>query len=73
MIQSPLMPNAATQALENGTEMAMDPETLAVKPHVLGLVNTFIRQDFKVVGGEALRAVIHLVILEVHFLPWVDV
>lgn len=71
MIQSPLMPNIAilmasyTQAFEQGLEVQKYSETLSIKSHVLSLINEFLRQDFDLVGGEALRAVIHLVILEV--------
>lgn len=71
MIQSPLMPNIAilmasyTQALEQGSEAMKHSEPLSIKAHVLSLINHFLKQDFDVVGGEALRAVIHLVILEV--------
>jgi hypothetical protein len=71
MIQSPLMPNIAilmasyTQALDQRHEMIKQSEPLSIKAHVLSLINHFLRQDFNVVGGEALRAVIHLVILEV--------
>ena len=71
MIQSPLMPNIAilmasyTQALDQGYEMIKQSEPLSIKAHVLSLINQFLKQDFNVVGGEALRAVIHLVILEV--------
>jgi hypothetical protein len=71
MIQSPLMPNIAilmasyTQAQEQCLEIQKSSEILSIKAHVLSLINTFLRQDFDLVGGEALRAVIHLVILEV--------
>jgi hypothetical protein len=70
MIQSPLMPNiailmaSATQA-EHGMEVIKHSETLAIKSRVLALINQFLKQDFTIVGGEALRAVIHLAILEV--------
>jgi hypothetical protein len=76
MIQSPLMPNIAilmasyTQALERTLEVHKYSETLSIKVHVLSLVNNFLRQDFDVVGGEALRAVIHLVILEVSLIDF---
>ena len=65
------MPNIAilmasyTQAQENALEVRKYSETLSIKALVLSLINNFLRQDFDVVGGEALRAVIHLVILEV--------
>lgn len=71
MIQSPLMPNIAilmasyTQAVEQGLEARKYSETLSIKSHVLSLINAFLRQDFDLVGGEALRAVTHLVIIEV--------
>ena len=38
---------------------------MVLKSFVLGLINQFLRQDFRLVGGEALRAVLHLAILEV--------
>jgi hypothetical protein len=71
MIQSPLMPNIAilmasyTEALDEGFEVVKHSEALSIKAHVLSLINQFLTQDFDIVGGEALRAVIHLVILEV--------
>ena len=70
MIQSPLMPNIAilmasySQRLERG--LNVDPsQTLTIKAHVLSLVNQYIKQDFMLVSDEAIRAVTHLVILEV--------
>ena len=73
MIQSPLMPSIAilmasyTQKVEQGLEIQKFSETLSIKVHVLSLINAFLNQDFDLVGGEALRAVIHLVILEVRY------
>jgi hypothetical protein len=70
MIQSPLMPNiailmaSATQSSESIIESKKQAETLKIKSSVLALVNTFLRQDFSIIGGEALRAVIHLAITE---------
>lgn len=55
---------SATQA-EEGRQVIKLSETSRIKSKVLGLINDFLEQDFKVVGGEALRAVIHLVVLEV--------
>lgn len=54
---------SATQA-EHGLEVMKHSETFAIKSRVLALINQFLKQDFSVVGGEALRAVIHLAILE---------
>lgn len=70
-IQSPLMPNvailmaSATQSYLQNPESEMSSETLLIKSHVLTLVNKFIRQDFYTVGNQAMRIVIHLVIIEV--------
>lgn len=70
MLQSPLMPNIAilmasySERLELGLEVRQNPETLSIKAHVLGLVNKFLEQDFKLISDEAIRAVTHLVILE---------
>ncbi len=44
---------------------AKSSETLVIKSHVLSLVNKFIQEDFFLVGNQALRIVIHLVVLEV--------
>lgn len=55
---------SATQA-EHGFEMMKCSETLSIKSKVLALINNFLKQDFSICGGEALRAVIHLAILEV--------
>jgi hypothetical protein len=56
-----------TQELESSSEITRKRgnETLVLKSFVLGLINQFLRQDFRLVGGEALRAVLHLAILEV--------
>jgi len=40
-------------------------EAIAIRANVLALVNKFLEQDFMLIGGEALRAVINLVITEV--------
>jgi hypothetical protein len=70
MIQSPLMPNIAilmascSQRIERG--MDIDPsQTLSIKSHVLSLVTQYLKQDFALIGDEAVRAVTHLVIVEV--------
>jgi hypothetical protein len=71
MIQSPLMPNIAilmasySERLERGVEVEPYSETFSIKAHVLGLVNKFLEQDFRLISDEAIRAVTHLVILEV--------
>jgi hypothetical protein len=56
-----------TQELESSSEITRKRgnETLVLKSFVLGLINQFLKQDFGLVGGEALRAVLHLAILEV--------
>ncbi len=71
MIQSPLMPHiailmsCAAQTAEPELQVIKSSETFGIKSQVLALINDFLRQDFNVVGGEALRAVIHLVVVEV--------
>jgi hypothetical protein len=71
MIQSPLMPNiaimmaSATQGSEQEFLVRKSSETLSIQSHVFKIINQFLKQDFSKVGGEALRAVIHLAILEV--------
>jgi hypothetical protein len=75
MLQSPLMPNIAilmasySERLECGLEARQNSETLSIKAHVLGLVNKFLDQDFQLISDEAIRAVTHLVILEVSSSP----
>lgn len=70
-IQSPLMPNvailmsSATQGYLRDPTSEMSSETLVIRSHVLQLVNRFIRQDFSLVAHQAMRIVIHLVIIEV--------
>ena len=70
MVQSPMMPNiailmaSATQSYLDQSE-ARYSETLIIKSHVLALINQFIRQDFNVIGNQALRIVIHIVVIEV--------
>jgi hypothetical protein len=70
-IQSPLMPNvailmsSATQGYLRDPTSEMSSETLVIRSHVLQLVNRFIRQDFALVAHQAMRIVIHLVIIEV--------
>ncbi|KAE8441055.1 hypothetical protein EG329_005917 [Mollisiaceae sp. DMI_Dod_QoI] len=70
MIQSPLMPHiailmsSAAQTAEPELQIIKSSETFGIKSQVLSLINDFLRQDFNVVGGEALRAVIHLVVVE---------
>lgn len=73
MIQSPLMPHiailmsSASQAAEPDLQRTKPSETMVIKSGVLTLINDFLTQDFNVVAGEALRAVIHLVVVEVNF------
>jgi hypothetical protein len=75
MIQSPLMPNiaimmaSATQNSEQNLTFKKSPETLSIQSHVFKIINQFLKRDFNEVGGEALRAVIHLAILEVSRWP----
>lgn len=76
MIQSPLMPNiaimmaSATQSSEQQLMVKKSSETLSIQNHVFKIINQFLKQDFNQVGGEALRAVIHLAILEVSGIPF---
>ncbi|KAF8848998.1 hypothetical protein BDZ45DRAFT_248662 [Acephala macrosclerotiorum] len=69
-IQSPLMPHiailmsSASQTAEPASQVTKASETFAIKSQVLALINEFLKQDFAVIGGEALRAVIHLVVME---------
>ena len=71
MIQSPLMPNiaimmaSATQSSEQELMVKKSSETLSIQSHVFKIINQFLKGDFSEVGGEALRAVIHLAISEV--------
>jgi len=71
MIQSPIFPCIAihtasySQSLENGIEVHKSREALAIKTTLYSLIGQFLKQDFGLVGGEALRSVIHLVITEV--------
>lgn len=70
MLKSPLMPNvaillAAAAQANDGT--GKRDEMLVIKSHVLGLVNRFIQEDFCLVANQALRIVIHLVVLEVSY------
>lgn len=70
-IQSTLMPNvailmaSATQGYLQDPTAEMSSETLVIKDHVLKLVSKFIQEDFYLVGNQAMRIVIHLVIIEV--------
>jgi hypothetical protein len=74
-LQSPLMPSigilmaSATQALENGVEMAENPESLIVKARVLSYINKFLNmadtENFHLIASEALKCVINLVVMEV--------
>lgn len=78
-LKSPLMPNvailmaAATQSHLHDCDSKSEAETLAMKSNVLKLVNRFIKQDFYVVGNQAMRIVIHLVVIEVCGLLTIDV
>ena len=56
---------SATQSSEQELLVKKSSETLSIQSHVFKIINQFLKQDFSKVGGEALRAVIHLAILEV--------
>ena len=70
-IQSTLMPNvailmaSATRGFLQDPTREMTSESLNIKSHVLKLVSKFIQEDFYLVGNQAMRIVIHLVIIEV--------
>jgi len=65
------MPNIAILMASSSQGYLRDPmaemnsETLIIKDHVLKLVSNFILEDFNLVGNQAMRIVIHLVIIEV--------
>ncbi|CZR68073.1 uncharacterized protein PAC_17972 [Phialocephala subalpina] len=69
-IQSPLMPHIAilmsstSQTAEPNLQVAKASETFAIKSQVLALINEYLKQDFALISTEALRAVIHLVVME---------
>lgn len=56
---------AATQGYLQNPSAEMSSEALIIKEHVLRLVSRFICQDFNLIGNEAMRIVIHLVLIEV--------
>jgi hypothetical protein len=56
---------SATQSSEQQAMVKKSFETLSIQSHVFTIINQFLKQDFSEVGWEALRAVVHLVILEV--------
>jgi hypothetical protein len=68
------MPNIAilmasySERFERGLDVGRHSETLSIKAYVYGLVNKFLEQDFKLISDEAIRAVTHMVILEVRIL-----
>ena len=59
---------SATQAIVHG-QGGMNKETMAIKAKVLSLMNTLLKQDFKRIGEEALRAATHLAITEASIQP----
>lgn len=63
-----ILMSSASQAAEPALQTTRASETIVIKTQVLSLINEFLRQDFSAVGGEALRAVIHLVVIEVKML-----
>lgn len=68
MINSPLMPNVVilmASAAQSYAGTIANSETLLIKSRVLSQINKFIQEDFNVVGDQALRIVMHLVLLEV--------
>lgn len=70
-MQSTLMPNVAILMASASQDYLQDPtsemsqETLIIRSHVLQLINKFIQEDFYLIGNQAMRIVIHLVIIEV--------
>jgi len=61
---------SATQNSEQELMVRKTSETLSIQSHVFKIINQFLKQDFNEVGGEALRAVIHLAISEVRRIVW---
>lgn len=59
-----LMASATKGFLQDPTA-EMSSETLIIKDHVLKLVSKFIQEDFSMVAHQAMRIIIHLVIIEV--------
>ena len=54
---------SATQAIAQG-QGGTNKEMLAIKADVLSSMNTLLKQDFNIIGTEALRAVTHLAVME---------
>ncbi|KAL5314571.1 hypothetical protein ACEPPN_017212 [Leptodophora sp. 'Broadleaf-Isolate-01'] len=67
MMNSPLMPNVVVlmaSAAQSYSGIIAKAETLHIKSQVLSQVNKYIQNDFHQVANQALRIVIHLVVLE---------
>lgn len=60
-----IMMASATQSSEQELMVKKSAETLSIQSHVFKIINQFLKRDFSEVGGESLRAVIHLAISEV--------
>ncbi|TQN63821.1 hypothetical protein CSHISOI_11596, partial [Colletotrichum shisoi] len=63
MLQSPLFPNigilmsSTTQALERGSEISKNPESLALKARVLSIVAEYMQRPFDAIAIEMVRSI----------------
>ncbi|KAF4878884.1 hypothetical protein CGCSCA1_v001451 [Colletotrichum siamense] len=70
MLQSPLFPNigilmsSTTQSLEHGLEITKNPESLALKAHVLSIIAEYMERPFDAIAVEMVRSVVNLVVME---------
>lgn len=71
MLQSPLFPNigilmsSTTESLEHGLEITKNPESLALKAHVLSIIAEYMERPFDAIAVEMVRSVVNLVVMEV--------
>ncbi|OLN92824.1 hypothetical protein CCHL11_06700 [Colletotrichum chlorophyti] len=70
MLQSPLFPNigilmsSTTQSLEHGMEITKNPESLALKSHVLSIIAEYMERPFESIAVEMVRCIVNLVVME---------
>ncbi|KZL80181.1 hypothetical protein CI238_08345 [Colletotrichum incanum] len=70
MLQSPLFPNigilmsSMTQSLEQGVEIAKNPESLALKARVLSIIADYMQRPFDAIAVEMVRSIVNLVVME---------
>ncbi|GJD04956.1 hypothetical protein ColKHC_13781 [Colletotrichum higginsianum] len=70
MLQSPLFPNigilmsSTTQALERGSEISKNPESLALKARVLSIIAEYMQRPFDAIAIEMVRSIVNLVVME---------